>query len=128
MDSSFSCLCAPRARSHALGVGGVCLKTGNIAEARCYAVAMRYEKISITTFCPCGRCNETPVQHTEIAMADLHNDVTYEGWGKTSAAGHRECMGNSKRGVEKIHQFASRKERSSPCANICYPKSWCIHK
>ena len=29
-------------------------------------------------------------------MADLHNDVTYEGWGKTSAAGHRECMGNSK--------------------------------
>ena len=30
-------------------------------------------------------------------MADLHNDVTYEGWGKTSAAGHRECMGNSKR-------------------------------
>ena len=30
-------------------------------------------------------------------MADLHDDVTYEGWGKTSAAGHRECMGNSKR-------------------------------
>ena len=27
--------------------------------------------------------------------ADLHNDVTYEGWGKTSAAGDRECMGNS---------------------------------
>ena len=32
-----------------------------------------------------------------LVMADLHNDVTYEGWGKTSAAGHRECMGNSKR-------------------------------
>ena len=31
------------------------------------------------------------------AMADLHDDVTYEGWGKSSAAGHRECMGNSKR-------------------------------
>ena len=30
-------------------------------------------------------------------MADLHDDVTYEGWGKSSAAGHRECMGNSKR-------------------------------
>ena len=30
-------------------------------------------------------------------MADLHDDVTYEGWGKTSAGGHRECMGNSKR-------------------------------
>ena len=29
-------------------------------------------------------------------MADLHNDVTYKGWGKTSAAGHKECMGNSK--------------------------------
>ena len=27
-------------------------------------------------------------------MADLHDDVTYEGWGKSSAAGH---MGNSKR-------------------------------
>ena len=30
-------------------------------------------------------------------MADLHDDVTYEGWGKSLAAGHRECMGNSKR-------------------------------
>ena len=30
-------------------------------------------------------------------MADLHDDVTYEGWGKSSTAGHRECMGNSKR-------------------------------
>ena len=29
-------------------------------------------------------------------MADLHNDAAYKGWGKTSAAGHRECMGNSK--------------------------------
>ena len=29
--------------------------------------------------------------------ADLHDDVTYQGWGKSSAAGHRECMGNSKR-------------------------------
>ena len=28
-------------------------------------------------------------------MADLHDDVTYEGWGKSSTAGHRECMGNS---------------------------------
>ena len=26
-------------------------------------------------------------------MADLHDDVTYEGWGKTSTACHRECMG-----------------------------------
>ena len=34
-------------------------------------------------------------------MADLHNDVTYEGWGKTSAAGHRECMGNSKRVLKR---------------------------
>ena len=33
----------------------------------------------------------------EYSMADLHDDVTYEGWGKSSAAGHRECMGNSKR-------------------------------
>ena len=30
-----------------------------------------------------------------LGMADLHDDVTYEGWGKSSAAGHRECMGNS---------------------------------
>ena len=30
-------------------------------------------------------------------MADLHDDVTYGGWGKGSAAGHTECMGNSKR-------------------------------
>ena len=30
-------------------------------------------------------------------MADLHDDVTYKGWGKSLAAGHRECMGNSKR-------------------------------
>ena len=50
-----------RARCHALGVGGVCLKTGSNAEARCYAVAMRCEKISITSFCPCGQRNETPV-------------------------------------------------------------------
>ena len=26
-------------------------------------------------------------------MADLHDDVTYEGWGKTSTLCHRECMG-----------------------------------
>ena len=40
------------------------------------------------------------VRHVQVAMAgaaDLHDDVTYEGWGKSSAAGHRECMGNSKR-------------------------------
>ena len=53
----FSCLRPPRARSHALDVGGVCLKTGSSAEARCYAVAMWSEKISITSFCPCGQCN-----------------------------------------------------------------------
>ena len=29
-------------------------------------------------------------------MADLHDDITYKGWGKSSAAGHRICMGNSK--------------------------------
>ena len=27
-------------------------------------------------------------------MADLHNDAMYDGLGKTSAAGHRKCMGN----------------------------------
>ena len=32
-----------------------------------------------------------------VTMADLHDNVTYEGWGKSSAAGHREYMGNSKR-------------------------------
>ena len=37
---------------------------------------------------------------TEV-MANLHNDVMYEGWGKTSAAGHRECMGNSKRVLKR---------------------------
>ena len=26
-------------------------------------------------------------------MADLHNDVTYKGWGKASMVYHRECMG-----------------------------------
>ena len=36
------------------------------------------------------------------SMADLHNDVTYEGWGKTSAAGHRECMENSKSVLERF--------------------------
>ena len=25
-------------------------------------------------------------------MADLHDDVTYEGWGKTSMVCHRECL------------------------------------
>ena len=25
-------------------------------------------------------------------MADLHDDVTYEGWDKSLAVGHRECM------------------------------------
>jgi len=35
--------------------------------------------------------------HTSTSpMADLHEDVTYKGWGKSLAAGHRECMGNSK--------------------------------
>ena len=29
-------------------------------------------------------------------MSNLHDDVTYKGWGKSSAAGHRECTGNSK--------------------------------
>ena len=42
-------------------MGGVCLKTGSIAEVCCYAVAKLYEKISFTTFCPCGQRNETPV-------------------------------------------------------------------
>ena len=35
-------------------------------------------------------------------MANLHNDVTYEGWGKTSAAGHRECMEISKSMLERF--------------------------
>ena len=35
------------------------------------------------------------------SMADLLNDVTYKGWDKTSAAGHRECMGNSKRVLKR---------------------------
>ena len=35
-------------------------------------------------------------------MADLHDDVTYEGWGKSLAAGHRECMGNSKRVLRRF--------------------------
>ena len=39
----------------------------------------------------------TPLMILSITMADLHDDVMYEGWGKSSAAGHRECMGNSKR-------------------------------
>ena len=30
---------------------------------------------------------------TVQTMADLHDYVTYEGWGKTSTACHRECMG-----------------------------------
>ena len=39
-------------------------------------------------------------------MADLHNDVTYEGWGKTSAAGHRECRyGEFQIRAGKIHQL-----------------------
>ena len=25
-------------------------------------------------------------------MADLHNDITYKGWGKASMVYHRECM------------------------------------
>ena len=61
--------------------------------------------------------------------ADLHNDVTYEGWGKTSAAGHREIMhGKFQTRAEKIHQFATRKDRSSPCAKNCYPERWCFHE
>ena len=30
---------------------------------------------------------------TENTMADLHDDVTYEGWDKTSLSCRRECMG-----------------------------------
>ena len=45
------------------------------------------------------------------AIADLHNDVTYEGWGKTSAAGHIECMENSKcileRSISLLHEKKS---------------------
>ena len=26
-------------------------------------------------------------------MADLYNDITYEGWGKTATKCYRECMG-----------------------------------
>ena len=40
-----------------------------------------------------------PRSHT--TMADLHNDITYDSWGKTSAAGHRECMQNSKCVLER---------------------------
>ena len=40
------------------------------------------------------------ITHKKI-MADLHNDITYEGWGKTSAAGHTECMRNSKRVLKR---------------------------
>ena len=47
------------------------------------------------------------------AMANLCNDVMYDGWGKPLAAGHRECMGTSKH-VEKIHLFLL--DRSPPCA------------
>ena len=41
------------------------------------------------------------------SMADLHDDVTYKGWSKTSAAGHSECMKNSKcvlrRSISLLH-------------------------
>ena len=40
-------------------------------------------------------CTLKYVMGDQIAMADLHNDVTYEGWGKNPAEPHRECMGNS---------------------------------
>ena len=42
-------------------------------------------------------------------MADLHVDVTYKGWGKSSAAGHRECMGNSKRVLRRSISSLRRK-------------------
>ena len=54
------------------------------------------------------------VRHVQVAMAgaaDLYDDVTYEGWGKSSAAGHRECTGNSKRVLRRsVMQFATRKD------------------
>jgi len=60
-DCSCSYFCQPRERSHTVCLGGVCFKTRSIAEVCCYAVAKLYEKISFTTFCPCGQRNETPV-------------------------------------------------------------------
>ena len=42
-------------------------------------------------------------------MADLHDDVTNKGWSKSSAAGHRECMGNSKRVLRRSISLLHRK-------------------
>ena len=39
----------------------------------------------------------------------MHDDVMYEGWGKSSAAGHRECMGNSKRVLRRSVSMLLRK-------------------
>ena len=38
-------------------------------------------------------CSSRASALRNVIMADLHDDVMYEGWGKSSAAGHRECMG-----------------------------------
>ena len=45
------------------------------------------------------------MQYLRESMADLHNDVMYEGWGETSTT---ECIGNFKH--EKIHQFDTQKD------------------
>ena len=42
-------------------------------------------------------------------MADLHDNVTYEGWGKSLATGHRECMGNSKQVLRRSISLLCRK-------------------
>ena len=47
-----------------------------------------------------GRVPNHPYTHirmgcrmSKYSMADLHNDVKYEGWGKTLMVCHRECIG-----------------------------------
>ena len=52
----------------------------------------------------------TATMHVHAWPVDLHDDVTYEGWGKTSAAGHnRQRMYGEFQTRVEIHQFATRK-------------------
>ena len=55
----------------ALGFG-VYLKTGSSAEARCYTVAMWWEKISVTSFCLCGHVMKHLCAISMNRLASVH--------------------------------------------------------
>ena len=59
-NCSCSYFCQPRERSHTVCLGGVCFKTGSIAEVCCYAVAKLYEKFHLQLFVRAANAMKLP--------------------------------------------------------------------